>query len=396
MKLTEHIQLKKTVQLSYFCHLSKNIYNLANYYVRQEFFYLGNWLRYYNLWYILRDKKAYKNLPSQTAQQILKIVDRNWKSFFNSLKNWKKNSGNYLGCPKIPRYKKKNGEFMLIFTNQQCRIRNGYLYFPNKIKFPPIKTRIKKELHQVRIIPKGLYYILEIIYSEKKSDLNLNSNRIVGIDLGLNNTVSIVNNVGLKPAIIKGGIVKSINQFYNKQYAKYKRIKDKQKLKFETKRLQILTKKRNNKINDIFHKISRTIINYCIENKCGTIIIGYNSTWKQKINIGKVNNQKFVQIPFMKLISQIKYKSELIGINVILEKESFTSKCSFLDQESIKKQRIYAGKRICRGLFSTKTGIIINADVNAAYNILKKAVPNAITADGIEDVGFHPYSIAIS
>lgn len=231
---------------------------------------------------------------------------------------------------------------------------------------------------------------------EKKSDLNLNSNRIVGIDLGLNNTVSIVNNVGLKPAIIKGGIVKSINQFYNKQYAKYKRIKDKQKLKFETKRLQILTKKRNNKINNIFHKISRTIINYCIENKCGTIIIGYNSTWKQKINIGKINNQKFVQIPFMKLISQIKYKSELIGINVILEKESFTSKCSFLDQESIKEQRTYAGKRICRGLFSTKTGIIINADVNAAYNILKKAVPNAIKADGIEDVGFHPYSIAIS
>ena len=396
MKLTEQIQLKKTAKLSHLCHLSKNLYNLANYYIRQEFFYLGNWLRYYDLWYMLKDKDPYMKLPSQTAQQILKLLEKNWKSFFNSLKKWKEYPEKYLGRPKLPKYKKKNSKYIVIFTNQQCSIKEGYLYFPKKTLLYPIKTRIKNQLHQVRIIPKGLYYVLEIIYEKDVNDLSLDKNGVIGIDLGLNNIVTIVNNVGLKPVIIKGGIVKSINQFYNKQLAKYKSIKDKQGIMFETKRLQNLTWKRNNKINDQFHKISRKIINYCIKNNFGTIIIGYNRTWKHKINIGKANNQKFVQIPFFKLISQIKYKSELVGIDIILEKEFFTSKCSFLDKEPIKRQKNYAGKRITRGLFRTKKGIVINADVNGAYNILKKAVPNAISTDGIEGVGLHPYSIAIS
>lgn len=172
-------------------------------------------------------------------------------------------------------------------------------------------------------------------------------------------------------------------------------IKDKQGIDTETRRLQELTRKRNNKICDIFHKISREVISYCIENDFGTIIIGYNRTWKQKITIGKRNNQTFVQIPFFKLVSQIKYKSELVGINVILEPESYTSKCSFLDHEPIEKRKSYQGKRISRGLFKSQKGIIINADANGAYNILKKAVPEAFSADGIEGVGLHPYSITI-
>ncbi len=189
--------------------------------------------------------------------------------------------------------------------------------------------------------------------------------------------------------------MKSINQFYNKRIAELKSIKDKQGIKFETKRLQRIARKRNNKINDIFQKISRKVINYCIKNNFGTIIIGYNRAWKQKVNMGKINNQKFVQIPFFKLINQIKYKSELVDIDIIIERESFTSKCSFLDKEPIKKHKKYMGKRINRCLFKTKKGILINADVNAGYNIIKKVVPNAVSADGIEDVGLHPYSIAI-
>jgi len=395
MRVTEQIQMKKRGDLSCLCYLSKNLYNLANYYVRQEFFYLGNWLRYYDLWYILKGKEPYKKLPSQTAQQILILLDKNWKSFFNSIKEWKEHPEKYQGRPKPPKYKKKDGEFSVIFTNQQCRIKNGCLYFPEKVKLFPIKTRIRNQLHQVRIIPKGFFYILEIIYSKEIKNLNLNKDRIIGIDLGVSNIVTIVNNVGLKPSIIKGGIVKSINQFYNKRIAELKSIKDKQGIKFEPKRLQKITRKRNNKINDLFHKILRKIINYCVENNFGTIIIGYNRAWKQKVNIGKINNQKFVQIPFFKLINQIKYKSELFSIDIIIDGESFTSKCSFLDKEPIKKHKRYAGKRINRGLFKSKKGILINADVNAGYNIIKKAVPNAVSADGIEGVGLHPYSIAI-
>ncbi len=368
---------------------------MANYYVRQEFFYLGNWLRYYDLWFILKDKEPYKKLPSQTAQQILRLLEKNWNFFFNSMKEWKIHPEKYQGRPKPPKYKKKNGEFIIIFTNQQCRIKNGYLHFPEKVKLSPIKTRIRNKLHQVRIIPKGLFYNIEIIYLQKTNNLNLDKDRIIGIDLGVSNIATIVNNAGLKPTIIKGGIVKFINQFYNKRIAELKSIKDKQGIKFETKRLQKITRKRNNKINDIFHKISRKIIKYCIENNFGTIIIGYNRAWKQKVKIGKINNQNFVQIPFFKLINQIRYKSKLFGIDIIVDGESFTSKCSFLDKEQIKKHKKYAGKRINRGLYKSKKGILINADVNAGYNILKKVVPNAISADKIEGVGLHPYSIVI-
>jgi putative transposase len=238
--------------------------------------------------------------------------------------------------------------------------------------------------------------VLEIIYHKELENLNLDKDRVIGIDLGLNNIITMVNNAGQPPVVIKGGKVKAINQFYNKQLAKYKSIKDKQGIEYETKRIKNLTRKRNNKITDKFHKISRKVINYSIKHNFGTIIIGYNTKWKQNINIGRINNQQFVQIPFFKLISQIKYKSELLGINVVINKESFTSKCSFLDNEVIKRHKTYAGKRISRGLFRSQRGVIINADVNGAYNIIKKVVPKAISADGIEGVGLHPYSIAIS
>ncbi|MFX1569677.1 MAG: RNA-guided endonuclease InsQ/TnpB family protein [Promethearchaeota archaeon] len=396
MMLTEQIQLKKYSPLSYICHLSKNLYNLANYYVRQEYFYLGNWLRYNDLWYILKEKEPYKQLPSQTAQQTLRLLDKNWKSFFQSIRTYKKHPEKFLGPPRPPRYKKKNGECIIVFTNQQCKIKEGSLYFPKKTQLHPVKTRIRSKFHHIRIIPKGIYYTLEIIYQKEVNKLELEKDRVIGIDLGLNNIITMVNNVGMQPAIIKGGIVKSINQFYNKQLAKYKRIKDKQGIISETKRIQRITRKRNNKINTIFHKISRAVINYCINHNFGTIVIGYNKTWKHKISIGKRNNQNFVQIFYSILLAQIEYKAELNGIDVLLESESYTSKCSFLDNESIEKHEKYQGRRTSRGLFRSQKGIIINADVNGAYNILKKGVPKAISADGIEGVGLHPYSIVIS
>ncbi len=395
MKLTEQIQIEKTARLSHLCHLSKNLYNLANYYVRQDLFYLGNWLRYHDLWYMLKNKLPYRKLPSQTAQQVLKVVDKNWKSFFNSCKEWRARPERFQGRPRPPKYKKKNGEFMVIFTNQQCCLKEDYLHFPRRVGLSPIKTRLKERIHQVRLIPKGLYYVVEIIYEKEALNLNLDEKRIVGIDLGLNNLVTIVNNAGLQSVIIKGGLVKSINQFYNKQLARYKSHKDRQGLPFKTRRLQRLIRTRNNKINDVFHKITRRILTYCIEHDFGTIIIGYNHLWKRKITLGRKNNQNFVQLPFYKLIHQLKYKAELVSISVSLEEESFTSKCSFLDGESITKHERYVGRRVSRGLFKSKKGILINADVNAGYNIIKKALPNAISVDGIEGVGFHPYSIAI-
>lgn len=390
MRLTEIIQVKKSKELSKVCHVAKNLYNLANWYFRQDFFNLNNFLSYYDLDFILNDKEVYKNLPSQTSQQILKLIDKNWKSYFKALREYKQDFKKFKKKPRIPGYKKKNGESIVIFTNQQCKIKEGYLYFPKKINLEPIKIRIREKLNQVRILPKGMCYIIEIVYEKEEQDLKLNKEHILSIDLGLNNLITAVNNNGCKPFIIKGGMIKSINQYYNKQLAYFRSIENKKGNFTDTKRIKKLHLIRNNKIKTLFHRISKNIIGYCIQNDIGTITIGYNKGWKQNINIGKRNTQNFVQIPLLKLVKQIEYKSELIGIKVKEIGESYTSKCSFLDNEEIKHHDKYLGKRISRGLFRTSNGVIINADVNGAYNIMKKAFPNSISVDGIEAFGLMP------
>ncbi len=390
MRLTEQIQIKKALEISKLCHFAKNLYNLANWYFRQDFFNLNNFLSYYDLDFILKNKEAYKILPSQTSQQILKIMIRNWKSYFKALREYKRDFKKFKKKPRIPGYKKKNGESIVIFTNQQCKIKEGYLYFPKKVNLEPIKTRIIDKLNQVRILPKGICYIIEIIYEKEEKALGLDKNHVLSIDLGLNNLITAVNNNGCKPFIIKGGIVKSINQYYNKQLAYFRSIENKKGNFQDTKRIKKLHLTRNNKIKTIFHRISKTIIEYCIQNNIGIIIIGYNKGWKQKINIGKRNNQNFVQIPLLKLVKQIEYKAQLKGIQFLTVDEMHTSKCSFLDNENIGHHNKYLGKRISRGLFRTSKGIKINADVNGAYNIMKKAFPNAISVDGIEAFGLIP------
>jgi len=393
MRLTEIIHVTHSQNLTKSCHLAKNLYNLANWYVRQDFFNLNHILTYYDLDFILKNKKAYQNLPSQTSQQILKYVSRNWKSYFRGLEEYKSNFKKFKKRPKIPKYKKKNGESGVIFTNQQCKIKNGYLHFPKRVNINPIKTRITERLKEVRIIPLGVKYKVELVYEKEEKDLGLDKGHVLSIDLGLNNLITAVNNNGCRPFIIKGGMIKSINQYYNKQLAYYRSIENKKGDFTDTKRIQKLHLTRNNKLTTLFHRISKSIIEYSIHNNIGTIVIGYNRGWKQKINIGKINNQKFVQIPFLTLIKQIEYKAQLKGIRFLTVNENHTSKCSFLDNESIGKHETYVGKRISRGLFKTSKGVLLNADVNGAYNIMKKAFPNAISVDGIEAFGLMPQII---
>jgi len=323
---------------------------------------------------------------------VLKILDRSWKAFFNTIKVWQNEKSKFKGKPRPPGYKPKNGEFMLAFTNQQVKLKDNILIFPKKVEYK-IKTRLpdKTDVREVRIIPKGIGYILEIVYKKEIHPKPLNKNHIVAIDLGVRNLITMVNNIGLQPIVVKGGIVKSINQYYNKERAQIQSIYDKRnRIKFGTKMIR-LTNKRNRKIHDRFHKISRQIIDYCVNHDIDTIVIGYNKDWKQNCRIGKRNTQNFVSIPFYKLLQQLEYKAEEQGITVIKQEESHTSKCSFLDNESIEHHDKYIGRRISRGLFKSKNGIIINADVNGAYNIIKKAIPNAFSlenVDGIEGMGF--------
>jgi IS605 OrfB family transposase len=389
---TEQIHLQPSSNLSRLCHHSKNLYNHANYVIRQTLLKTGKWTRYQKLAETLKNSENYKALPAQTAQQTLKTLDQSWKAFFRATLEWKKNPDKFLGRPKMPGYKEKNGEHILIFTNQQCRIKRGEIKFPKKADLKiRIKTRLDDEanLREIRIVPKGWGYVLEIVYRKIVETLRLNKGRIVGIDLGLRNIATIANNIGEKPIAVKGGVLKSINQYYNKERARLQSIYDRQGIKTSSK-LQRLTEKRNRKIHDLFHKLSREVVEWCVRHDVGTIALGHNSNWKQNSNLGRRNNQNFVQIPFDKLILQIRYKAEEEGITVIEQGESHTSKCSFLDDEPVKHLDWYAGKRVSRGLFRCSNGMIINADVNAAYNIIRKAFPKAFTADGIEGVGLHP------
>lgn len=393
IQLTEQIQHKRTPELARLCHLAKNLYNLANFHYRQFFFKLEEFLSYYDLQVILKDHEAYKAFPAQTSQQILRLVIQNWKAYWRALKEYQNHPSKFFAKPKMPNYKKINGESIVIFTNQNSRIKNGMIYFPKKTSLPPLKIRIEK-YQQIRIIPKGRYYIYEIIYNREEEDLGLNKNRIISIDLGINNLITTANNIGLHPLIVKGKVVKSINQWYNKVRGLNRSYVDSSHP--ETERMSIQTRKRNNKIKDFFHKVSRKLIDYCIHNNIGTIIIGYNEKWKQKSNIGKRNNQNFVSIPHYQLIRMIQYKAKFVGIDVILTNESYTSKCSALDKEPIGKHDAYMGKRIKRGLFQSSKGIKINADVNGAMNIMRKVVPTAFQGKGIEAKVLSPQIVKIT
>ncbi len=393
VKRTEQIWIKPNKQLGDLCHISKNLYNESNYDIRQEFINNGKYISYNSLYPEKRSSENAIQLPAQTVQQILRNLEKNWLSFFRSIKEWKKRPEKYKSMPRLPGYKKKDGEHILFFTNQNCSIKDGALRFPKKCNFMGVRTKIKNEdLQQVRILPKGVGYLVEIVYWNHVKPKELDGTRRLNIDPGLKNLVTLVNNIDQQPIAIKGNIPKSINQYFNKKYAKILHQFDMQGIK-ESKRFYMLINKRNRKIKNFFHVVTKHIIDYCIKNNIGVIVIGHNPGQKQKINIGKKNNQKFVQLPFTMLTRQMQYKGEEAGIDVIIQEESHTSKCSVLDKEPIEHHDVYLGKRISRGLFRSAQGKIINADVQGGYNIGFKAFPNTFTqveVDRIEDVGLHP------
>ena len=399
VKRTEQIHLSESDNLSYLCHLSKNLFNEGNYIIRQEFIENGKWTRFNALNEQLNKgvSENYTLLPSQTANRILYTLDKSWKAFFKAIKEYSKHPEKFLGRPSLPHYKPKNGEHILIFTTQQVRIKDGYLLFPKMTGIDPIKTRLGDDtkLKEVRIIPRGTGYVCEIVYEKDVESLNLNPDNVAGIDLGVRNIVTMANNIGEQPIVIKGGFVKSMNQYYNKRKAELQSIYDLQGIKHGSK-MRVLTEKRNRKMKDAMHKISKFVIDYCIKYDIGTLVIGHNEGWKQRSNLGRRNNQNFVSIPYYTLIHDLRYKSEEVGINVIEQEESHTSKCSFLDGETIEHHKTYAGKRIKRGVFRSAGGTKINADVNAALNIIRKAIPKAFSkenVDEIEGIGLCPQRV---
>lgn len=338
-------------------------------------------------------------MRSSISQQTLMLLDGAYKSFFKNLKNYKSNPLKYKGCPKAPRFKdKEKGRFITTFTDHA--ISKKYLK-EGLIKLSSLNFTIPnniKNIKQIRIIPKNKrLYCIEIIYEVQEKPIVINYN-YAGIDIGLNNLAAIATS-DCKTFLVNGRPLKSINQFYNKKTAvlrsKLPNCIDKNNTLINigwSKYMNSITRKRNNKITDYLHKASRKVVTKLKQENISKVVIGKNNQWKDSINIGSKNNQNFVLIPHSKFIDMLVYKLKLEGIEVILREESYTSICSFVDNEAIQKHSKYKGNRIKRGLFKSKNGLLINADINGACNILKKEIPNAFVK-GIDGVSVSPLHI---
>ena len=393
MYLTVKQQIKRLSKEDYnsvkeLCHVAKNLTNEAIYNIRQYYFTEGAFLKYEKNYALLKSSPNYKALNSNVAQQILKEVDGSFKSFFSLLKLAKQGKYAFKDC-KLPRYLPKDGYTTLIIGFVRLNGNKLILPFSNSFKkthkpveivIPPIL--LDKEVKEIRIIPKAnaRFFEIQYIYKAECIQRNLNKNHALALDLGINNLVTAVSSDG-NSFIIDGRRLKSINQWFNKKNARLQSIKDKQGLgKKTTDRQKAIARDRNNKVNDYMNNTARKVIDYCITNDIGTLVVGYNETFQRSSHIGKRNNQNFVNIPYGKLRAKLEYLCELNGIIFVKQEESYTSKASFWDMDTLPvydgdnpKEYQFSGKRIHRGLYKTASGKLFNADVNGALNIMRKS-----------------------
>lgn len=364
----------------------------------------GQWLTYGQLDYILRatGDTAYRGLPAQANQQILKRIQRDYKSFFEAMKLYGKKKESFTGRPKLPGYKKREAEVTAVLTNQICRIKEEhYIKFPGtkeKLNLGPVGEEFR--LKEVRIKPYHDCYEIEVVlelqenacegrltgYSEDElmkilEETTEQTYRVASIDPGVNNFCAIVNNFGEQPFLIRGGLIKSENRYYNKKLAE---LKSKAKIcndRLSTRRIQRLTDRRNRVIKDLMHKVSRKITEWAAENRVDLVVLGHNVFQKQRAEMGHVENQNFIQIPYSMFAEMLRYKLKEKGIAFLETEESYTSKADYLAKDVIpvygKEKDVHlSGKRIRRGLYLHKDGTISNADINGAANILRKVFPN--------------------
>ena len=363
------------------CHRCKNLYNYCNYILRQSLFKGEGLPREYELVGILtrENQDDYRALPAQTSQQVIKFLYKNWKAYFQSLKSYQKDKSKFNGCPRIPKYKPRGekGHSVAFFTNQQAKLRNGKIIFPQDTGLLPIKTKASR-IKQVRIVPSTACFIVEVVYQKEVVQTETTKGAIASIDLGINNFVTFLDNQGYQPFIINGKGAKAYNQYFHKEKARLQ--SELKQGKYSSKNIQLLCLRRANFMQNFLHQSSSIVVKALKERKISTLVIGLNEDWKQDSNMGKQNNQNFVSLPHKKLIDQLVYKCEEIGIEVILTEEAYTSKIDHFVEEPMCRQVKYLGKRIHRGLFRSSTGILINADLNGALGIMRKVFPEKALA----------------
>jgi putative transposase len=386
---------------------SKNLYNAALYLIRQAFIFEGRYIGSYEMDKLMQEHEVYKALPARVAQKVLDQLDKNWKSFFEARKSYGQDPSKFTGHPRLPKYKHKTeGRNILVYTGQAISkkgLKQGVIQ-PSMLPIS-IKTQ-HKDVDQVRIVPRNGYYVVEVIYTKEPVQANVDPSFCVGIDLGVTNLAAIASNrEGFVPRLVNGRPVKAWNQWYNKRMKELKKRLPKEDRARVTRQMERITNTRNQRIQHYLHTASKRIVDFLVEEGIGTVIIGKNPLWKQGNNIGKRNNQNFVSIPHARFIDMLTYKAALVGIQVEVKEESYTSKASFLDLDPIptytpndEEEHLFSGKRIGRRnrLYRTKDGRKICADMNGAYNILRKSRPDAFSeAKGVAGYVVHPVRLAV-
>lgn len=401
----KHLKATEYQFLREMCHLSKNVYNESVYNIRQHYFAEGTYLRYEPNFGQMKYSENYKNLGSNISQQSMRAADQSFKSFFALKKKAAK--GEYESWKvKLPKYLDKDSFYPVVFSHAgEADLSKGKFKIPVskyfREKYNAIKLYIDvpeyiqdKKVHIISIVPKhnGSYFEARFVFEDDETESrNLDPTKALGIDLGVNNLCTCVTS-DCKSFIIDGRKLKSINQWYNKENTRLSSEKDLQGIKGWTKKQYLLARKRNRRIDDIVYKSAKYIVNYCLDSNIGNIVAGYNDGFQDKVNMGKVNNQKFAMIPYGQLKDRLRYLCDLVGINFVLQEESYTSKASFYDRDEIPvwnpikpKQGTFSGTRTARGTYRRKDGKEFNADVNGALNILRKS--NVVSLNALYSSG---------
>ena len=389
-------------QIDDLCFLSKNLYNYCNYQIRQSFIFEGIYLGYNQLYHLVKTCSDYKAMPAKVSQQVLRLLDKNWKSFFAAQRTYNVNPEKFLARPKLPKYKDKiKGRNLLVYTIQaisKTGLKDGFVKLSGTNICLPTKVN---KIQQTRIVPSSREYVVEIVYNQEENHTVINKENIAAIDIGVNNLCALTSNKpGFVPVLVNGRPLKSLNQYYNKSLASLQSLLPKNK--YSSQRIQRLTRKRNNRVDNYLHKTSRWILNHLDKQGIGKLIIGHNNCWKQSVNLGTKVNQSFTAIPHSRMIEMLTYKAKLLGIFVQVTEESYTSRASFLSLDPIPtygddlKDIKFSGYRESRGMYKqlgSKTRI--NSDVSSSYNIMRKVIPG-IFGRGIEDVVVRPIRVTPS
>lgn len=383
---------------------SKNLWNLANYFVRQSFIFEHVYLDNVKVFHLIKSSTAYKALPAKVSNQVLIQLHKAWVAFFEAMAQWREHPEKFLGRPKLPKYKHKTeGRNLLIYEMGAVSkrvLKRGMISLSGLGELVPTKQP-RETVVQVRVIPRGTHYVIEVVYERSEEQACVDPSLFAALDLGVNNLAAITSNkAGFVPLLVNGRGLKSINQWYNKQ----REHRQKQLAKanrFTSHRLDALTDKRNRRMKHQLHVASRAVIDKLLTEGIGTLIIGKNAFWKQEVEMGKRNTQAFVQIPHTRFVEMLRYKAELVGIRVIITEESYTSKASFLDRDEIPiydpgrtGESQFSGRRDGRW-YRASSKRLIHADVNGSYNIARKVFPTAFDGLGIEAPAVRPRRQAV-